>query len=85
MDRLLRPFQQFAKTEASGGIVLLAAAALALVWANSPFADAYADLWATYVTVGAGSFEISKPLLLWVNDGLMAIFLFSFHSALSLL
>ena len=76
MDRLLRPFQQFAKTEASGGIVLLAAAALALVWANSPFADAYADLWATYVTVGAGSFEISRPLLLWVNDGLMAIFFF---------
>ena len=76
MDRLLRPFQQFFRTEAAGGIVLLVAAALALVWANSPFADAYADLWGAYVTVGAGSFEISKPLLLWVNDGLMAIFFF---------
>ena len=76
MQTLLRPFQSFFKTEAAGGIVLLAAAAAALVWANSPFAASYDDLWGTYVTVGAGAFEISKPLLLWVNDGLMAIFFF---------
>ena len=76
MQALLRPFQSFFKTEAAGGIVLLAAAAAALVWANSPLAASYGDLWGTYVTVGAGSFEISKPLLLWVNDGLMAIFFF---------
>ena len=76
MQTLLRPFQSFFKTEAAGGILLLAAAAVALVWANSPLAGAYTDLWGTYVTVGAGSFEISKPLLLWVNDGLMAIFFF---------
>ena len=76
MQTLLRPFQSFFKTEAAGGIVLMAAAVVALVWANSPFAGAYTDLWATYVTVGAGAFEISKPLLLWVNDGLMAIFFF---------
>ncbi len=76
MQTLIRPFQSFFKTEAAGGIVLLVAAALALLWANSPFAASYASLWETYVTVGAGSFEISKPLLLWVNDGLMAIFFF---------
>ena len=76
MQTLLRPFQSFFKTEAAGGILLLAAAAVALVWANSPLVGAYNDLWGTYVTVGAGSFEISKPLLLWVNDGLMAIFFF---------
>ena len=76
MQTLLLPFQSFFKTEAAGGILLLAAAAVALVWANSPLAGAYTDLWGTYVTVGAGSFEISKPLLLWVNDGLMAIFFF---------
>ncbi|WP_420455083.1 Na+/H+ antiporter NhaA [Rubrivirga sp.] len=76
MQTLLRPFQTFFKTEAAGGILLLAAAAVALVWANSPLAGAYADLWGTYVTVGAGAFEISKPLILWVNDGLMAIFFF---------
>ena len=76
MQTLIRPFQSFFKTEAAGGIVLLAAAALALAWANSPFAPSYAALWETLVTVGAGSFAISKPLLLWVNDGLMAIFFF---------
>ena len=76
MQTLLRPFQTFFRTEAAGGLVLLAAAVVALVWANSPLAGSYADLWGTYVTVGAGSFEISKPLLLWVNDGLMAIFFF---------
>jgi len=48
----------------------------ALVLANSPWADAYFDIWQTIVTVGAGSFAISKPLLLWINDGLMAIFFF---------
>ena len=76
MQTLLQPFQSFFKTEAAGGVLLLVAAAVALLWANSPFAAAYGDLWGTYVTVGAGSFEISKPLLLWVNDGLMAIFFF---------
>ena len=76
MQATLNPFQSFFKTEAAGGIVLLVAAAVALLWANSPFAASYQALWETYVTVGAGSFEISKPLLLWVNDGLMAIFFF---------
>lgn len=76
MQTLIRPFQTFFRTEAAGGVVLLVAAAAALVWANSPLADAYSTLWGTYVTVGAGAFEISKPLLLWVNDGLMAIFFF---------
>ena len=76
MQTFLQPFQSFFKTEAAGGVLLLVAAAVALVWANSPLAGAYNDLWAMYVTVGAGAFEISKPLLLWVNDGLMAIFFF---------
>lgn len=73
---LVRAFQAFFQTEASGGILLLASAVVALLWANSPLRDGYAGLWATYVTVGAGTFEISKPLLLWINDGLMAIFFF---------
>ena len=76
MQTLIRPFQSFFRTEAAGGAVLMTAAVVALVWANSPLAGAYADLWGTLLTVGAGSFEISKPLLLWVNDGLMAIFFF---------
>ncbi|WP_412060568.1 Na+/H+ antiporter NhaA [Rubrivirga sp. IMCC45206] len=76
MQALIQPFQSFFKTEAASGIVLLIAAAVALAWANSPFAASYADLFGTYVTVGAGAFEISKPLILWINDGLMAIFFF---------
>ncbi len=76
MQTFLHPFQSFFKTEAAGGILLLAAAVAALVWANSPLAASYDALWGTYVTVGAGAFEISKPLLLWVNDGLMAVFFF---------
>lgn len=76
MRALVSSFQDFFRTEAAGGILLLVCAVLAFGWANSPFASSYLDLWGTYVTVGAGSFEISKPLLLWVNDGLMALFFF---------
>lgn len=76
VNPLVRAYQAFFRTEASGGILLLACAVVALVWANSPLRDAYVGLWGTYVTVGAGAFEISKPLLLWINDGLMAIFFF---------
>ena len=71
---LLRPFQAFFRLEASGGLLLLFCAAVALIWANTPLADVYFDLWQTIVTVGAGGLVISKPLLLWINDGLMAIF-----------
>lgn len=73
---LISTFRSFFKTEAAGGVLLLLFAVLALVWANSPWADSYFGLWKTYVTAGVGSQEISKPLLLWVNDGLMAIFFF---------
>jgi NhaA family Na+:H+ antiporter len=73
---LVRPFQQFFRTEAAGGVLLLVCALVALVWANTPWAASYFALWSTVVTAGFGSFEISKPLLLWINDGLMAIFFF---------
>lgn len=73
-DALLNPFREFAKIEASGGILLFACAVVALVWANSPLSAAYESLFGTYVTVGYGEWELHKPLLLWVNDGLMAVF-----------
>lgn len=76
MLTLLRPFQTFFKTEAAGGILLMAAAVVALIWANSPLAESYAALWGTYLTVGGGPLVIEKPLILWVNDGLMALFFF---------
>ena len=73
---LVRPFQTFFQLESASGILLLAAAVFALLWANSPFAESYFELWNTKVTVAVGGFEIAKPLLLWINDGLMAIFFF---------
>ncbi len=74
--RLIRPFQEFARIQAASGILLLVCTVLALLWANSPWADSYTRLFATKVTVGVGGFIISKPLLLWINDFLMAIFFF---------
>ncbi|MGM0587876.1 MAG: Na+/H+ antiporter NhaA [Bacteroidota bacterium] len=71
---ILSPIQDFMETESSSGVVLIASTILALLIANSPLADSYQALFATYITVGAGTFEISKPLILWINDGLMAIF-----------
>jgi NhaA family Na+:H+ antiporter len=74
--RAVRAFQDFVRLEAAGGIVLLAATALALVWANSRWSGTYHDLWHTLLTVGAGPVLVSKSLEAWVNDGLMAIFFF---------
>lgn len=75
-ERLIRPIQEFIKQETSGGILLLACMMIALILANSPWADAYAGVWEIKLTVGVGSFELSKSLLLWINDGLMAVFFF---------
>lgn len=74
VDRLLAPFREFARTSASGGLVLIVAALVALAWANSPFDTSYDALWATEITVSIGDFSLEESLLHWVNDGLMAIF-----------
>lgn len=76
VERLLRPYQEFFLTQAFSGLLLLAFTALALVWANSPWAHGYHELWETPVTVGFGDFTLSKTLHHWINDGLMAIFFF---------
>ena len=70
---LLRDFLQ---KESAGGIVLILAAALALAVANSPLTGAYFALLDIPVVVAFGTFVIDKPLLLWINDGLMAVFFF---------
>jgi Na+:H+ antiporter, NhaA family len=66
--------QQFLALESAGGIVLGAAAAVALIWANSPLGPLYTRLLDVPLAVQIGGFVLKKPLLLWVNDGLMAIF-----------
>ncbi|WP_338732175.1 Na+/H+ antiporter NhaA [Mangrovimonas cancribranchiae] len=73
---LLSPFQKFVKIESFSGLLLLAATVLALIWSNSPFADSYTALWDYKVGITTEAFELNKPLILWINDGLMAIFFF---------
>ncbi len=69
-------FQQFTRLQASGGMLLLAAAALALIWANSPWGQNYFGLWETYLKIELGDLVLKESLLHWVNDGLMVIFFF---------
>jgi len=76
IDHILSPFQEFFQQEASSGILLIIATIIALIWANSPWAESYVHLWETKLTVSFGTFGISKDLLHWINDGLMAIFFF---------
>jgi NhaA family Na+:H+ antiporter len=74
IERLARPFQEFARLEASGGILLIACTIVALAWANSPWAASYHDLWHTNLTFGFAGAQLSQPLHFWINDGLMAVF-----------
>lgn len=60
--------------DAAGGVLLIIAALLAMFMANTPLSGLYDLLLNTPITVGIGTFEIQKALLLWVNDGLMAVF-----------
>ncbi|MBF0304741.1 MAG: Na+/H+ antiporter NhaA [Alphaproteobacteria bacterium] len=71
---LLITIQEFLKLESAGGIILVAMMALALLVVNSPLAGYYEALLGLPVEVRIGPLDIAKPLLLWVNDGLMAIF-----------
>ncbi|CAO3413229.1 Na+/H+ antiporter NhaA [Azospirillum doebereinerae] len=64
----------FLKTESASGVVLMIATAAALVWANSPAAPLYDALLAMPVAVTAGGVGLDKALILWINDGLMAVF-----------
>ena len=68
--------KEFLRYEASSGILLLICAVLAMIVVNSPLSYLYDALLNIPVVVQFGDFQIAKPLLLWINDGLMAIFFF---------
>lgn len=72
----MRSIVRFMHIEAVGGFVLLACTVLALVVANSPLSARFAEIWQTRLGFTIGGFELHKPLLLWINDGLMTIFFF---------
>lgn len=74
--KLLSPFQKFVNLQSSSGILLLATTIIALIWANSAFSESYLSFWNYEIGIVTDSFELKKPLILWVNDGLMAIFFF---------
>ncbi|MDQ3951237.1 MAG: Na+/H+ antiporter NhaA [Gemmatimonadota bacterium] len=76
VEKLLAPFRRFAATASAGGIVLLAATAVALVWANSPWSESYHQLWETAVTLGVADWTLRTDLHHVINDGLMAVFFF---------
>jgi NhaA family Na+:H+ antiporter len=74
--KLLTPVQEFIRTESASGVFLIAAAAVAFAWANSPWAASYFALLETPFSLRFGAWVLEKPLLLWVNDLLMAGFFF---------
>lgn len=74
--RMVAPLVRFFQIESSGGVVLLACTAIALLLANSPLAGAFQSFWQIPFGITLGDFALHKPLLLWVNDGLMVLFFF---------
>ncbi len=74
--RFVRPLIEFTHVESAGGIVLLVAAVIALVWANAPFGETYEEFWEIHIDLQIGGFHFEESLRHFVNDGLMAIFFF---------
>ncbi|HEX2373777.1 MAG TPA: Na+/H+ antiporter NhaA [Actinomycetota bacterium] len=72
--RLPGPLREYLRDEAAGGLVLMVAAGLALIWANSPWQATYTALWETPLAVQLGRFGIEADLRDWVDDGLMTVF-----------
>lgn len=71
---MINAIRDFLRLEAASGVILVVAAVVAMAVANSPLAGIYDSLIELPVEVRVGTFQIAKPLLLWINDGLMALF-----------
>jgi NhaA family Na+:H+ antiporter len=71
---MLNALRDFLKLETASGMILVVASVVAMVVANSPLQGLYASLIELPVEVRVGEFQIAKPMLLWINDGLMALF-----------
>lgn len=72
----LTPFQKFVKIESFSGILLMITTLIALIWANSPYGESYVSIWQYKIGFTTDAFELNKPLILWINDGFMAVFFF---------
>lgn len=71
---MIEKLKRFLQLESASGILLMIFASLAILWANTPFQQAYFDFLEMPVSVQIGLFSIHKPLLMWINDGFMAVF-----------
>lgn len=76
MNFIKDPLNRFIKLESSSSIILFGATMLALVLANSPLGNKFLGFWDSYITISVPGLELSKPVVKWINDGLMAIFFF---------
>ncbi len=74
--KITSPFRWFASLGAAGGLLLLICSVLAMIWANSPYYESYFEILETKLSFSIGSIGLSKGLILWINDALMAIFFF---------
>lgn len=75
MNKILIPISRFIKNESSSGVMLIIATLLALIIANSPFANFYFDFFeSTYFGIEFHNFSLKKPIYFWINDGLMSVF-----------
>ncbi|WP_374763510.1 Na+/H+ antiporter NhaA [Yunchengibacter salinarum] len=76
MSAIMARIQDFIRLEVAAGLILIFAALAALIASNSPLAGWYDRLLETPMIIQVGTFALAKPLLLWINDGLMAVFFF---------
>jgi Na+:H+ antiporter, NhaA family len=75
-QRLIRPLQDFLQKEASAGMLLIVAALVAMIWANSPWYESYFELWGTETLIQIGDFELHLSFKDWINDAAMVLFFF---------
>ena len=74
LDRVLSPIEVFIHRQTTSGVLLMLCAVVALIIANSQWADAYHHFFQLYLTIGLENFQLSKSLHHWINDGFMALF-----------
>ena len=76
IEKLLHPLNHLFQNQSTSAVLTFLAVVVAMIWANSDWSESYSHLWHTPLAFTIGSFTISESLHTWINDGLMAIFLF---------
>ena len=76
IEKIIAPVNRFIHLEYTSGALLFVSVVIAILWANSPFHESYHHIWEINFSVGFDQQVINKPLHVWINDGLMAIFFF---------